>query len=381
MTMTQPPTSDRPSIASGPRRRWQELPRWLRVLLIIVAILLLLRILLPPLMTIGINAALAGDGTYRLHIDGISLSFLRGSYRVDGAHLEVRQGGGRPQPLLDIGMIEADLSWTDLLHGQLAGTLAIRQPRLTVAQPVAADPTPRAAPTGASPGKPAPQAIEQWRDGLQRLVPFRLDELSISDGAVRFLDRQRGIDLGMDGIDGGLRGLRGGGGTHSAEPATFHFTGTTTGSGSFTLDGGIDPLRKPLFCTLKAALEHQSLPALNPSAAHLDGLTFASGSFDGYVEITIREQVIDGYIKTLFRDLDIARFRSEAGGDARKLFWKAAIALGEAILPNDDTGALAAKIPVHGRIDAPDTDAWQAIGSTLRNAFLTAILPGFDVSG
>jgi hypothetical protein len=48
------------------------------------------------------------------------------------------------------------------------------------------------------------------------------------------------------------------------------------------------------------------------------------------------------------------------------------------LFKNSSTRQVAADIDLKGKLSSPDTSSWQAIAQVLRNAFVKAIIPGFD---
>jgi hypothetical protein len=48
------------------------------------------------------------------------------------------------------------------------------------------------------------------------------------------------------------------------------------------------------------------------------------------------------------------------------------------ILKNHPRGEVATVVTISGRLDQPQFSKWQMIGHLLQNAFIKAILPGFD---
>lgn len=48
------------------------------------------------------------------------------------------------------------------------------------------------------------------------------------------------------------------------------------------------------------------------------------------------------------------------------------------LLKSRRTRQVASDIDLKGKLSSPDIDTWQALGQILRNAFIEAIIPGFD---
>jgi hypothetical protein len=48
------------------------------------------------------------------------------------------------------------------------------------------------------------------------------------------------------------------------------------------------------------------------------------------------------------------------------------------LLKNPKTQQVATKVDISGQVNNPNLSAWQAIGQFIVNAFINAIVPGFD---
>jgi hypothetical protein len=48
------------------------------------------------------------------------------------------------------------------------------------------------------------------------------------------------------------------------------------------------------------------------------------------------------------------------------------------LLKNRSTQQVATKVDISGPVGTPNVDTWQALGQFLANAFINAIVPGFD---
>lgn len=367
-------------VADGFVRRLGRYRWWL---IAIIGTVFCLRLALPWVVLLTMNHKLSTPGIYQGHIDDVSLALWRGAYVLNGVRLTVDRDGYGPEPLLNCTDLAINLSWKELMHGRLRarveadGLSFILSP---AAGPETAPEKPRVdlPPADQPPGMPPAPAAETWQARVNRLVAFRIDELSIKNGTFRYADRRRGIDLELTHMTIEVYNLVGGA-NPTAETAPAHVTlqGLTTGLGRLTMEGDVRPwVREPDFA-IHLALRDLDLPSLNPSTRHLDGLAFKAGRFSAFLELSCRKGQVEGVLKPLVHGLDVQRFKNSKSG-ITKLFWKAVIATGEALLVNDETGSLAARIPLHGHIAGPTTNVWTVIGTLISNAFGAAIMPGFD---
>ena len=378
-----------PGIAHpSPGSRGQRLMRWMRRVWPWLALLLValigIRIALPYVLTWQMNRILGGPGTYQGHVDAISLDLWRGAYQVHRLAVTVKRKDGEPKPLFAAERIRISLDWGQLVRGRIRSSIELDHPRLIIAPsgPPTADidaadvalPTPA---TEKGKAKEAKPARERWQEKVGSVIAFRIDALRIDAGVVQYFDEGRSIDVSISDIAGEVHDVAGGKESRPT-PATFALSGGTTGGGTLRVEGKADPWALAPTFDVRAEIMGLHLVGLNASAKHLNGLTFRKGVFSAYAEVQAADGGLKGYVKPLFIDLDVASYGRDEDNVAKKLFWKAAIVVAENLLPNDETDALAARIPIAGRFEKPQTDTWTIIGSVLGNAFLNAILPGFE---
>ena len=351
--------------------------------MIVLLLLVGLRVALPYVLTWNMNRVLAAPGPYRGHVDGLSLDLWRGAYQVDGLTVDVVPASGETKPLFSAAQIAIALDWRQLLHARIRSSIVLDHPRVFIgpaAVEVAKQPTPAAESAKAEAEKAADAAKpprERWQERVSSVIAFRIDTLRIIAGVVRYVDERRGVELGIADIQGELRDIAGG---KESKPtlATFTLTGGTTGGGTLRVEGRADPWALAPTFDVRAEILGLHLVDLNASARQLKGLVFRKGVFSAYAEAHAADSRLNGYIKPLFFDLDVTSYGSDQDNAATRVFWKAVIVVAENLLPNGKTDALAARIPIKGQFDKPQTDIWTIIGSVLGNAFVSAILPGFE---
>lgn len=376
------------AVDGGARLHRQRRARWLRRrwpwLAALLALLIGVRIALPYALAWEMNRVLAAPGAYQGHVDGITLDLWRGAYQVHGLALTVKRKDGLPKPLIAAERVGISLDWGQLLRGRVRSSIVLGRPRLVIVPsgpPTAEiDASDVALPKPAMEGRPGQAAKpprERWQERVGSVIAFRIDSLRVEHGTLQYLDEGRGVEVGVSDIGGQVREIAGGKESRPTS-ATFDLSGGTTGGGTLRVEGRADPWALAPTFDVRAEIVGLHLVGLNASAKHLNGLAFRKGVFSAYAEAHASDGDLAGYVKPLFIDLDVASYGRDEDNAAKKLFWKAAIVVAENLLPNDETDALAARIPIAGRFDKPETDTWSIIASVLGNAFMNAILPGFE---
>ena len=103
-----------------------------------------------------------------------------------------------------------------------------------------------------------------------------------------------------------------------------------------------------------------------------------NGSFSLYGEAMVRDGQVKGYIKPLFKDLDVYDTEKDANKSFGQKLRQGAIGALAWVLSNRPRNEVATTITLTGRIDSPQYSSWEAFVGMLRNAFIKAISPGFE---
>ena len=383
-------------------RRWLS-RTWFLWLVGVLLSLIIVRVILPYGMVLGINRALSQPGAFHGHVNDISLSLWRGAYAVHQLQVVAPSNHGE-DPALEFSAegIDIAIDWHQAWHGRIRSAIKVYQPKLIIRHlspdispvPLPGQPLTKDA-AAQKDGDPHPDADkigteledtnkrkseEQWQDRVAMVIPFNVNTLHIDRGIVQYVDDKRSFNLQLSDVHGLISNISGGRG-NAVTPTTFKLVALTTGGGLLKTEGTVEPLALTPTFDIKASIDGVHLVELNESAKHLKGLTFTHGVFSANTEMTSANGEITGYVKPLFINLGVSFFGDDKDSAATKIFWRLAGVVAENILPNDDTNALAARIPIVGRYDQPHTDTWTIISSALSNAFLSPILPGYEPIG
>jgi hypothetical protein len=104
----------------------------------------------------------------------------------------------------------------------------------------------------------------------------------------------------------------------------------------------------------------------------------ASGRFHFYSELDAKGGVITGYIKPLFKDLQVYSKEQDKDKSAVQKLYEHVVSGVAKVLQNRPREEVATKTAVLGRTDQPKVSTLGALGGIVENAFFKAILPGFD---
>ena len=124
--------------------------------------------------------------------------------------------------------------------------------------------------------------------------------------------------------------------------------------------------------------------SVNTQLKSLNSLLRAHGRLDVsdgvvaiYAQLVARDGKLNGYLKPLFRDIDVLSEEDEGDSFFQKLYEVIAEKLAR-LLENQERDEVATVANLSGDLSDPDVSGWQVFVNLLRNAFVEAILPGFD---
>ena len=102
------------------------------------------------------------------------------------------------------------------------------------------------------------------------------------------------------------------------------------------------------------------------------------GEFEFYSQLRIKNGHIDGYVKPLFSNLKVY----DPEQDRQKSFFHKLYEIfvgGVAkVLESHKTKDVATQANISGEVGSAKASVWQIIGKAFENAFIKAILPGFE---
>jgi len=162
----------------------------------------------------------------------------------------------------------------------------------------------------------------------------------------------------------------------SQGPAKATLTGRFMGSGPSHATATFRPENAGPDFDLQAAIEHTDMTTMNEMLRAYGKFDVAKGDFSFYTELHVKRGALSGYMKPLFTEMKIG-----APGEKKsfgKKVYEAVVAGVSKILENRKKNDVATVVNLSGRLDNPKESVWQIIGKMIENAFIRAILPGFD---
>ena len=161
-------------------------------------------------------------------------------------------------------------------------------------------------------------------------------------------------------------------------PAELTLRGKFMGSGDTNVAGDFLASGQGPAIDLKVAIQNTDLTAMNDLLRAFGRFDVAAGQISVYSQIAIKNGNIDGYVKPMFANLKVYDYQKEKGTGVLHQAKELAIGGASHLFKNRSTDQVATDVDLKGKLTSPDVDTWQALGQVLRNAFVEAIIPGFD---
>lgn len=161
-------------------------------------------------------------------------------------------------------------------------------------------------------------------------------------------------------------------------PARATARGLFMGKGKATADATFRPDANGPDFDMRVALEDTPLTTMNDLLRSYGKFDVVAGVFSFYSELTVHDNRIDGYVKPLFRDMQVYDKRQDAEKSFFRKTYEKLVGGISKLLENPPRDEVATKADISGPVDNPNSNTWQVIGRLVQNAFFRAILPGFD---
>ena len=169
------------------------------------------------------------------------------------------------------------------------------------------------------------------------------------------------------------------GNQRSQGPAVARIRGRLMGSGETHITATVQPQTGSADIDLTAQIERVDLASMKDLVRAHGGLDVAGGELSVYSELRTKDGALSGYVKPLFRDVKIGG-DGDAGQEKslRRRLYEGLVNVAGKILRNRPRGEVATVVTLGGRVDGPEFRRWQVVGRFLQNAFIKAILPGYE---
>jgi Domain of Unknown Function (DUF748) len=160
--------------------------------------------------------------------------------------------------------------------------------------------------------------------------------------------------------------------------ATITATGRFMNSGKTRLVARLRPTGKSPNFDLQLAVDQAELKALNPLLKAYIGADVVAGQFSFYSEIAVRNGSINGYVKPLFKDVDVYDPKQDRKKGIFAKLYEGILGGLAWVLENRPREEIATTTKISGKLSDPETSVADIIIGLVQNAFFRAILPGLE---
>src|ERR1051325_5584402 len=359
--------ASRPPKSAAKKKR-----RWLRAIgvtfLVIVALLGIVRLLLPSQVRRYVNRTLDRNLLYEGRIGQVEIHLLRGAYSIRTVQISQRTGNV-PVPLLSAKRVDFCIQWDALLHGRIVGQFSMQEPELNFV-------------AGSGESESQTGSGGPWLEMIRDLFPFQINSAVIREGSVHFraFQSQKPVDVYLSHLNASIDDL--GNIRDQTNPMVTTVQASATAMDQAKLDCKmtLDPFSyRPTF--------HLAVRLLGLDVTKLNDLTLAYGKFDfkrGWFDLVVetdaKEGQLTGYIKPLFRDLKVFSVTEDLKDkNVLEYFWQALVGTATSVFKNYSRDQFGTRIPFKGDLSQTTTvDLLATLGNVLRNAFVRAYLPRLD---
>lgn len=154
--------------------------------------------------------------------------------------------------------------------------------------------------------------------------------------------------------------------------------GKFLGSGPCDAEFAFRPETKGPDFNLALRIEDTDMRRMNDLFRAYGNFDVVAGVFSFYSEVKVRQGKIDGYVKPLFRDMDVYDRRQDKEKGVFRKMYEGLIGGISSLLTNRPREEVATQVGISGDIESPQTSTWETVVGLIQNAFFRAILPGFE---
>lgn len=364
MTATAPPADTHPA-QTKPRRKWHHVLAI--VVTLIILVLCIARAALPTFVRWYVNRVIDENKLYQGQIGDVHIHLWRGAYSIDDIRLS-KVTGNIPVPFISMHRLDLQIQWDAILHGHIVGEVTMHAPVLNFVD--AKDES------QSQYGSDGP-----WLQMLTDLFPFSLNRVMIHRGEIHFRSykTKTPVDVYLDQIESTIDDLTNVRNQTTQLCTTITADGLAMDQAKFQFKTELDPFSyRPSF---KMALRLLGLDVtkINNLSLAYGSFDFKRGWFDLVVQATATNGQLAGYVKPLFRDLQVFKLGQDLKQDNPvQFFWQALVGVTTGVLTNFHRDQFGTEIPFHGDLSAPKPNILATLGNVLRNAFIRAYLPRIE---
>jgi len=311
--------------------------------------------MLPSIVKKYVNNSLSSLPGYYGHVEDIDISLWRGAYSIHDLYLNKKDGVSQV-PFINLAQTDISVQWKSLFEGRIVSEISLDNPEIIyVFEDHEAD-------DGAE--------LEDWTEVLTDLVPISINRLEIIKGKLAFVQivPDPTLDLHIYNVKATITNLQNVVDKNVKLPSRIKATGRSIGNGSLLVEGKLNLLKTIPDMDIALSLEDADITAMNDYFKEYAKLDFEKGTLNLYSEVAIADGYLKSYVKPLLND---AKLIGPEDGIFEKI-WEGFVGFFKFILKNQDTDAVATKVPIEGDLNDSSADIWTSVFNLFKNAWFEA---------
>jgi len=346
----------------------ERLKNTITFLVMILSILIILRLYLPYWALYTVNQKLSDMGDYSGHIEDVDIDLYRGAYQLQKLSVSKIKGTHKV-PFIRADNIDIALSWRALFKGEILADIALNSPQVNFVDSDKAD--------NAQSGKGG-----DWQGVVEGLIPITISKISLNNGGIAFrnFESKPPVNVQLTELHAEVTNLTNITGQDGKRVASLNLDAKFLNSASLEMNAEFDPFVSNDF-SIALKTESVSLPLLNDFAQAYAGFDFRAGTGEVVSELKAANGELNGYVKPLFKKVDILDWQQDAVEDGDGLFqlsWEGLSGGLTGLFTNNDTDKAATIIKITGSLNDPEISAFDAVLEALKNAFIEAFDNKFE---
>lgn len=328
--------------------------------LVILALLILGRIMLPYFLKRSVNRTLNEIPGYMGHVEDIDVALYRGAYVIKGLILR-KTSAKTDTPMLDFPKSDISIEWKSLFKGKIVSEVILHGPKFNyIFEDQETEPVEGEA------------DVEDWTKALTDLVPIDINHFNVHNGTANFvrLTEDPDINMFLENIDLDATNLSNVVNEEKTLPSNLYAKAISIGGGDVTLHGNLNLLKKIPDMDMEFSLERADVTALNDLSENYLGVDFESGTFELYSEVAIADGFLKGYLKPMFIDTKILGKEEDSSFFGK--IWEGFVGAVKWLFENKGTGTLATIAPIEGDLNDVETSTWSTVINIFKNAWIKA---------
>lgn len=208
-------------------------------------------------------------------------------------------------------------------------------------------------------------------------VLLKVDQVNLVHSYIKYLDESADPHYSLELADLNLKAENLS--NHLSEGlARISMSGKLMDTGNTTATAVLRPSNNGPDLDFDLAAQDVDLSKLNDLLRAYGKFDIAAGQLSVYMQMSMKNHYMTGYVKPLFTGIQVYAKEKDLKKPILHQAYELAVGGAAKLFKNRSTKEVATKIDISGPVNTPNVNVWQVIGEFLHNAFVQAIVPGYE---